>query len=353
MEIQTLNIQKNSKFLLNSIDHDNIYFESFYLDFENSKIYFQNLNFYGSIDLYFKYEEGEKVHDNFYVTADDFIHLCCYHDTLYLKDYCFSNSKNETIEIGHRKEEYAHEKAFFEKKENMKSFKLDVELLKHMKHSLYYVDSDSFSSYDAFFINNKKLYTTDCVRFYEANVSIQDNFVLPSFAVRLMSICDPDTEINYLVQDNNVYLNFNNELTIIYAKSNKYELMDTTTLEFTESYNHENFVNVKREDFINIIRFIESFLKGAKNARIFISIREDNLYIELNDSDFAKITKILPIETKNINEGSFILSFSNLKSIINHIDNDIITIQFKENAPTLNFYGDNKDFHIVCGRINE
>jgi hypothetical protein len=342
-KIFTGDFKKNAKVLLGFIEKGNSISESIYLDFKNSNAYLINSNVITESErkqlkipfIWEKTERNEEI-ENFFISLENFMAMCYNYEYLFISEGVFSYN-NETFEFPIFKDDI--DLSLFDSFENTNNMEFTSEDIKNISKSLTYVNADKENNCYGIFLRDGKIVTvTKTNYFYESKKSdtITQNLNLPFSVAKLLSQTNDEDKIALNSNDNLIFLKVNN-IEIIISKNSKIDLpIDTSSQDFINSYNHKDFIIIKKDELLNTLRFIEQFVKDAPNTRVLIELNKEEIII--NVRDFNKIKKIVKINSisEDLIGYSLWANCVDIKKILIDCEYEDIKIQIKQGSPIIN-----------------
>lgn len=337
--------------------------ESLYLDFKSRHIYFQSNRFIGKLQFDFKLEENEELPVNFWVNAPKFLMLVRSYSKLLLKGKVFYNPENKgenfTIDVF---EEEFEDTYFMHVKDNWNNYNLSEETLGFLRESYPYTSDEFTNNFKGVYLNEHNLIATDRSKFY--CVSIDENFNNFYLHIDLIKVILPTNfnynEVTIYHKDVNTIISLSGgELEVLSSEILDFEIPPISDPDFIANYNHESFITFSRQNFLEILRFMDFFIKDLTNKRICISIITEKekgvVFIESIEQD--QIKRILPTVEVSINliGEHFYISLPYIQMALNTFDDDIIKLQINPEMVAVNFTAvdENVKKHVVLAKIDE
>jgi len=305
--------------------------ESLYLDFKNSYAYFRTLQFVIRLKFNFELDSNEELPENFWVNAPDFTTLLKYYPQLLLKQKVFynPNDEREIVKIDTFMEDFDDE-YFNQDKDSWEVYSISDETLQYLREAYLFTSNDILSDYIGVYLNNHKLLSTDRNKFY--CVDIKENFTNFYLHSDLIKVILP-TGFSYnnvtLYRKNNktILVINNNDISVYSSEILNFEVPDINDKDFVRNYNHQTHIIFKRDDFLEILRFMDFFIKDLVNKRIAIAVKEDRVSIESIEE--KTIIKILPTTyfSPELKNQHIYLSLPYIQLALNTLDDKILKLQ--------------------------
>ena len=357
MKICTDTIRRYSKLILSTEHRGSDYGEYLFLNFEEKKLYIETDSFFGKISFDYDIDDHLENYENFYVNIRAFITLCEQYEELSLDsniddNRCVFYADDEKFEIPILEGEY--DTSHFQY-QNLFGIPLSIEQIKIIKDASRFTGvNDSYRNLSGIGVNKNILVASDSVLCYVATLSNEfPKFSLSKEAINLFSNVFSDLSVSLIINsetdiDNKIYFDFENGEAIIGIPKN-------IAVAVPDLINDKHFVNqlqieesfvIEKQEFSDVLKFFESFVKLEFNQRLYLSIIEMEK-VNITAVDAIKGNLILKMKScsPEIICKSFYFSRSSMIPIISSIHDDFIRIKLSSNRDVPIF--------IITGETNE
>lgn len=359
MIIKTQSLTNFSKIILLIKDNINQYYSSLYFSFKDSFIYFYSNQVQGRIKFEYDLDENENIENfkDFFVNTEDFLNVCYYYSELYYdNEQTFYNSKDkkEKFQIENfMDEDFEPFQSSEPLSKNAIAIQLDEDFYYKFVNSLSFISFDSDSPMNGVFIRNNHIITTDLYRLYEATICTTNSldFAIPYELAKVISFLNIGDKIaiDKLEDRLHVLIGEDKSIELYVADNHNLQLIDVDNQNFVSKYNHDSFIEVDKQAFLKIIKFIDPFTKEVSSQRIKLSLVNDELTISV----FMKSNidrKLLIVNKNKLDDGvEFWMSNEYAKKIFSMLQGDTIRIQVDQQSPAINI--SSNDVHVVYAKI--
>jgi len=327
----------------------NVYFESLYLDFKNSFAYFTNSNYSGRFSFEWIAEENETTLEGVFINIPTFFAICDTYDEIILSNNLEITSGNEMFKIHCFVDVFALPD-FDLNNYNPSCALIDSELKEAISEASHFAGKES--KLNGILIESNSIVSTDRYKIYEAKFENADNprICLPSHFVSIFSCVEA---INCFCKDGKLlmvgYVGDEKFFEIV-GKEVELKTPPMKDPDFISRYNHPTFIIFKRIDILSVLKFMEPFVKGNINERLYLNITADKLLIEAKDEIKAnRIIDLSECSSELIDSGVWVKR-SDFQTAINVLSGENIKLQLDLSKPAFNLSGDGSK-HIAFARM--
>ena len=345
MKISMENFRKYSKVSLGIIERGNKDFESIYLDFPNNYGYLRSSK---GIIARIKFETSEEDRNdnitNFMIPLDKFLLLTQF-DNVNLKEKTFYVNNDEfALE---NSEDDNFDTSIFNNITFQKEILIDSDstILEHFSLASNYLpeNDDRNKNLNAVFVRNGHILGTNKASFYIGELDkTYPDFDIPSNIVKIiMNNISKSEKIELKTFDDGskLYVNIDDSFEAIFSTSKDLEMVvDVFDSSFKNKYDHPGSFIIDKSEIERILAFVMPFTRDIPNQRLYFDIIDDKLNILVKDSNKIKREASI-IKNKELENFSFSLSASELKTAISTISKGSIMIQVDDKKVPFNISG--------------
>lgn len=297
IRFQTEKIKKYGKTLHLSIGKMDPYSECFLLDFSNNCIQFKSdeddetgLAYYGQLDIDF---DGE--HENFWVDGVTFLHICRSFDTIEIEDFVFTAVDTEEKFQLKRLDTDEFDNSGFD----MYDFdfdtanKLNYNVIATLSTALDFTSIEN--NYPNVYVDEAGggiAYAGDSMIYTERK--IEWNLGSAQFSpvsIRLLTgLINTNEEIRIGFEDGILFVG-TKDLNVVVGYSTSANEIDFENENFRAMFEHETSVKISKSDFIDVLKFLEPFMRDSNN-KVSINLFDGDVIVKPEIEDY-KAEKVL------------------------------------------------------------
>lgn len=352
MILDLKNVLKYKNIIMSIAESGHPVYSSLFMDLNNNSAYFSNRSFSGKIKIGVE-DEGEPLLDNMFIPVDKVIHLLSREERLRFDSTgVIYLSTGDTVKLSVEKDaSYMPPDFDLSNDPNVSSSKISdfPKIAGLMKHAMVFADSMPDSPLNGVFFRDGSIVSLETSRMFEA--SGIDGLPDGDFSIamaKLMTSCQGETEITITTSDNKIQMSVADELIVQTGAPTSLEIVDIRSEDFTKNFQHENYVSIDREEFLNELNFLTPFFSQENHQRMKITFDTDGIFLIIDEGDKVT-TKIKKVEYSDFsefeNEERWV-SGHYLKIIANTISTETILLKFSKESVVMDF-DSNDNLHIV------
>lgn len=310
LSIYTDSFVKYEKIIKNVIEKGHQLKESLYLNFEDSYVYFFGNECYGRFKFNFV-KKDDRVHKNFFVNAYNFLIFCNSYSQIDLDNFTFS-CEGESFKLGYVEDSYDFPEFNFSGDiYNISSIR-DI-----FKVGLSFTSPDKDSGFRGVFLQNTHLFAFNLQKLISLSNSIDNiDISIPYHIAKIVNASNCENIL--LKKDDHIYLGLD-ACELIYAGSDELANQNFLDENFEKLYNHESYIKLNIDDFIEEFGFILKFSTQNINFRVKLSVENNTLIIHNAEQDCDVIKKVNLIECTNDFTTNYWIVSTDLQHVLNSI----------------------------------
>jgi hypothetical protein len=373
--INSKDFLKNESLINSNYFNKNPKTSSLYIDL-NKKEYYIQVSTDGAITAKVKMKftyEGDIPEDykQFFVDSKKFIGICHLYDSVNIEinnESIIFYADKDSYDLNAVVDPYEFQFEIFDELKESNIIQIsedDYYALEKASKYIPYVEKSRYVN-QTVFIRNTNMFSLSLSGEIFETVTALPNMDLSVSAVSFILNCG--VGVNIFQNDRHERI-FNDEIDVIITKrieASVFEVPDFQSDNFIESYFHDSYLKVNKNEFVNFLKTLKLFYNELPNKIIHVNVDQKDLYCNIQSSvnivnrvfqviesvnlqlDFIFIldAEVL-LKALNILEGENAIIMVSNKSITRNIRGEEITME----TPLCNIYMDeNKDEHVVFKR---
>jgi len=324
-------------FLEKNRDPSKRIFQCIHLDFANERALMQTPRWAANISLPLAPGNAVKVPENFSVFVEDLSRLIRVFPILDVVDNGFQSESGDVLNIQFFPDEDYEFPSLIEGT-GASDLAIDDDIRNSLADAAMFMSPDPTSSFNGLFLREDRLVGVDGLQwFFEEKFSGNFNVNLPWMLVQFL-ITQRSGEIKLSWTEENQYLvSIDNVFQLQTVSNTRLDVPDTKVPEFTVNYDHPDSFVFNREGMLEILKFLEPFVKTVANQRVQLEFLPTGVKVKALDG--VRIERFLAAEftTPGLYDGVMTyVSARVVMQILGLFKTETVRFQFDPNAAPIN-----------------
>ncbi len=324
-------------FLEKNRDPSKRLFQCIHLDFANERALMQTPRWAANISLPLAPGNAVKIPENFSVFVEDLSRLIRVFPILDIEDFGFTSEAGDVLNITYFSDEDYEFPVLIEGSATS-DIGIDEDIRNSLSDASQFMSPDPTSPFNGLFLRGDRLVGVDGLQFFfEEKFSGSFNVNFPWMLVQFL-ITQRSGDVKLSWNEENQYLvSIDNVFQLQTISNTRLDVPDTTAPDFTVNYDHKDSFILNREGLIDILKFLEPFVKTVANQRVQLEFLPTGIKVKALDG--VRIERFLPAEftTPGLYDGvTTYVSARVVTQVLGMFQTETVRFQFDPEASPIN-----------------